>query len=53
MYEEDVERESNNIDVFMTRLRRKLDPKDEIKPFETIRGRGWRFAIPRTTAPKE
>src|SRR6185503_4841563 len=52
MYEEDVERESNNIDVFMTRLRRKLDPKDEIKPFETIRGRGWRFAIPRTTTPK-
>ena len=50
MYEEDVERESNNIDVFMGRLRRKLDPKDEIKPFETIRGRGWRFAIPRTKA---
>jgi two-component system response regulator PhoP len=52
MYEENVERESNNIDVFMGRLRKKLDPNDEIKPFETIRGRGWRFAIPRTVAPK-
>lgn len=52
MYEEEIERDSNNIDVFMTRLRRKLDPKDELKPFETVRGRGWRFAIPRTTASK-
>ena len=31
----------------MGRLRRKLDPSDEIKPIETVRGRGYRFAIPR------
>lgn len=49
LYEEELERDSNVIEVFMGRLRRKLDPNDEIKPFETVRGRGYRFAIPRTS----
>lgn len=49
MYEEDLERDSNVVEVFMGRLRRKLDPNDEIKPFETVRGRGYRLAIPRKT----
>jgi two-component system response regulator PhoP len=31
------------------RLRRKLDPNNEIKPFETVRGRGYKFVIPRKT----
>ena len=48
LYEEDLERESNVIEVFMGRLRRKLDPNDTLKPFETLRGRGYRFAIPRS-----
>ena len=49
LYEEDLDRESNVIEVFMGRLRRKLDPNDTLKPFETLRGRGYRFAIPRSS----
>jgi two-component system response regulator PhoP len=48
MYEEDMQRESNVLEVFMGRLRRKLDPQDQLKPIETVRGRGYRFAIPRS-----
>jgi two-component system response regulator PhoP len=48
LYDEEVDRDSNVIDVYMNRLRKKLDPTDELKPFETLRGRGYRFAIPRT-----
>ena len=48
LYDEDLERESNVIEVFMGRLRRKLDPQDQFKPIETLRGRGYRFAIPRS-----
>lgn len=33
----------------MGRLRRKLDPQDTLKPLETVRGRGYRFAIPRSS----
>jgi two-component system response regulator PhoP len=49
IYEEELERDSNVIEVYMMRLRRKLDPEDKIKPFETVRGRGYRFVIPRKT----
>ena len=31
------------------RLRKKLDPEGELKPIETVRGRGYRFSIPRTS----
>jgi two-component system response regulator PhoP len=48
MYEEEMQRESNVLEVFMGRLRRKLDPQDQLKPIETVRGRGYRFAIPRS-----
>lgn len=48
LYDEDLERESNVVEVFMGRLRRKLDPQDQFKPIETLRGRGYRFAIPRS-----
>ena len=48
LYDEQMDRDSNVIDVYMNRLRKKLDPTDELKPFETLRGRGYRFAIPRT-----
>ncbi len=49
IYEEDMERDSNVVEVYMMRLRRKLDPNNEIKPFETVRGRGYKFVIPRKT----
>jgi two-component system, OmpR family, response regulator PhoP len=47
LYEQDFERDSNVIEVFIGRLRRKLDPEDRIKPIETLRGRGYRFVLSR------
>jgi two-component system response regulator PhoP len=47
LYEQDFDRDSNVIEVFVGRLRRKLDPEDRIHPIETLRGRGYRFALPR------
>jgi two-component system, OmpR family, response regulator PhoP len=47
LYDQDFERDSNVIEVFIGRLRRKLDPEDRIRPIETLRGRGYRFALPR------
>lgn len=43
IYDEDADRDSNVIEVFVGRLRRKLDPDNTIKPIETLRGRGYRF----------
>ena len=48
IYEEDDDRDSNTIEVFIRRLRKKLDPSNELKPIETQRGRGYRFRIPRS-----
>jgi len=48
LYEQDFERDSNVIEVFIGRLRRKLDPEDRIKPIETLRGRGYRFVLARS-----
>jgi len=45
LYDQDYERDSNVIEVFVGRLRRKLDPKNTIKPIETLRGRGYRFVL--------
>ena len=50
LYEQDFDRDSNMIEVFIGRLRRKLDPDDTIKPIETLRGRGYRFALQRESA---
>jgi two-component system response regulator PhoP len=47
LYDQDFERDSNVIEVFIGRLRRKLDPEDTLKPIETLRGRGYRFALAR------
>jgi two-component system response regulator PhoP len=47
LYAQDFDRDSNTIEVFMGRLRRKLDPDNTLKPIETLRGRGYRFALPR------
>jgi two-component system response regulator PhoP len=49
LYEQDFERDSNVIEVLVGRLRRKLDPDDTSRPIETLRGRGYRFALARTT----
>jgi len=43
IYDEDADRDSNVIEVFVGRLRRKLDPDNTIRPIETLRGRGYRF----------
>jgi two-component system response regulator PhoP len=47
LYEEDFERDSNVIEVFIGRLRKKLDPAGDYKPIETLRGRGYRLALER------
>ena len=47
LYDQDFERDSNVIEVFIGRLRRKLDPDNRLKPIETLRGRGYRFALAR------
>ena len=47
LYDQDYERDSNVIEVFIGRLRKKLDPENKIKPIETLRGRGYRFALER------
>lgn len=43
LYEQDYERDSNVIEVFIGRLRRKLDPQNRDQPIETLRGQGYRF----------
>jgi two-component system response regulator PhoP len=50
LYDQDFERDSNVIEVLVGRLRRKLDPHEQLRPIETLRGRGYRFALPRDPA---
>lgn len=45
VYEEDADRDSNVIEVFIGRLRKKLDPDSRINPIETLRGRGYRLNV--------
>jgi two-component system response regulator PhoP len=45
IYEEDADRDSNVIEVFIGRLRRKIDPNGDLTPIETLRGRGYRLAL--------
>ena len=40
LYEQDFDRDSNVIEVFVGRLRKKLDP---VTPIRTVRGQGYRF----------
>ena len=47
LYDQDFERDSNVIEVFIGRLRKKMDPENTINPIETLRGRGYRFALER------
>ncbi len=48
IYQQDFDRDSNVLEVFIGRLRRKLDPEGVLKPIETVRGRGYRFALTRS-----
>ncbi len=48
LYEQDFERDSNVIEVFIGRLRKKLDPEGTRQPIETLRGRGYRLALSRS-----
>jgi two-component system response regulator PhoP len=45
IYDQDFDRDSNVLEVFVNRLRRKLDPEGRFRPIETLRGRGYRFAL--------
>jgi len=45
LYEQDHDRDSNVLEVFIRRLRQKLDPDETLKPIETIRGQGYRFHV--------
>ena len=43
LYTDDEERDPNVIEVFVGRLRRKLEGNDGFKPIETVRGQGYLF----------
>ena len=43
IYDQDFDLDSNVIEVFVLRLRKKLDPEGNLNPVETLRGRGYRF----------
>lgn len=43
LYGQDAEADSNTIEVFIRRVRKKIDPDNTLKPIETLRGRGYRF----------
>ena len=45
LYPHDEDRDSNVLEVLIGRLRRKLDPVGTLAPIETLRGRGYRFAL--------
>jgi two-component system response regulator PhoP len=53
LYEQDFERDSNTIEVFVGRLRRKLDPEERYRPIETLRGRGYRLSADPAPVDKE
>lgn len=45
IYDQDFDRDSNVIEVFVGRLRRKLDPENTLNIIETRRGRGYCFGL--------
>ncbi len=46
LYDQDFDRDSNVIEVFIGRLRRKLDPDGTLKLITTQRGLGYLFTMP-------
>lgn len=49
LYDQDFDRDSNVLEVLVGRLRRKLDPEGVLQPIETLRGRGYRFTLARSS----
>lgn len=47
LYDDESDNDSNVIEVFIRRLRQKLDPDETLQPIETLRGRGYRFTLAR------
>lgn len=45
IYDQDFDRDSNVIEVFIGRLRKKIDPENNLKPITTVRGQGYRFDL--------
>ncbi len=45
LYAQDHDRDSNVLEVFVRRLRQKLDPESSLNPIETVRGQGYRFNL--------
>lgn len=45
LYAQDYDRDSNVIEVFIGRLRKKLDPNGTLLPIRTVRGQGYRFEL--------
>ncbi len=45
LYAQDYDRDSNVLEVFIRRLRQKLDPDQSLNPIETVRGQGYRFGL--------
>jgi len=43
LYDDQEDRDSNVVEVIIARLRKKLSVKDDYRPIETLRGRGYRF----------
>ena len=52
MYDDESDNDSNVIEVFIRRLRQKLDPDEVLKPIETLRGRDYRFNLERAEHSK-
>ena len=43
LYDQDFDRDSNVLEVFVRRLRKKLDPEGTLTPIVTLRGRGYQL----------
>lgn len=50
LYEEESNPDPNVLEVFIRRLRQKLDKDKTLNPIETLRGRGYRLALARDGA---
>ena len=47
LYEDEAQRDSNVLEVLISRLRTKLDPDGTLQPIQTLRGRGYCLRLPR------
>ncbi|MFT6029750.1 MAG: two-component system response regulator PhoP [Oleiphilaceae bacterium] len=45
LYAQDYDRDSNVIEVFIGRLRKKIDPTGKLEVINTVRGQGYRFSL--------